>query len=160
MEPNEELLRSLLDVEEPDYAEAAKLGRAALPHLKNLVEDNDPGIGPKAAYLAGRIGDAAAAPILESAAASPDPGFRAAAAGGARFLPGGAGEPVLLLLIDDSNSSIRKVSLQSVPADAGPELAAKVNRRVVVEQLPSIKGLAEDVLTILSSEESQVPPLS
>ena len=75
-----EQVRAVLDRDEPDYEEAARLGPDALPFLQRFVESGDPSLAPKAAYLAGRIGDPQAAPILELAAASADSSVRAAAA--------------------------------------------------------------------------------
>ena len=79
-----EQVRAILDLDEPDYEAASQLGPEALPILQRFVESGDPNRAAKAAYLAGRIGDPSAAPILEFAATSPEAGVRAAAASGAR----------------------------------------------------------------------------
>jgi HEAT repeat protein len=141
---------SALEPEEPDYDEAARLGPEALPHLRRLVESGDPNLGSKAAYLAGRIGDTGAVPVLEIAAASSDPGIRAAAAGGARHLSGDEAEPIVFLLIDDESAGVRKTVLKAVPASPSPELADRVNVRRSLETEPAIRELANDVFDRVS----------
>src|SRR5262245_13357106 len=98
-----EQVRAVLDRDEPDYEEAAKLGPEALPHLQRFVESGDSNLASKAAYLAGRIGDPEAVPILELAAASDDAVIRAGAAAGVRHLPGEEVDDILLTLVDDDD---------------------------------------------------------
>ena len=147
----EQVVRAL-QPEEPDYDEAAALGPGALPHLQRLVERGDPDLGSKAAYLAGLLGVHEAVPILETAAASGDPGIRAAAAGGARHLPGRTAEPLLLVLIDDQWAGVRKTALKAVSLDPGPELTEKVNARRTIEPELNIRNLADDVFNNLRPE--------
>jgi HEAT repeat protein len=147
-----EQVRAVLDRDEPDYDEAAAtLGPEALPILQRFVEGGDPNLASKAAYLAGRIGDAKAAPILELAASSPDPVVRAAAASGARHL-GAEAEPVLLTLIDDDNPAVRKVALRAVPASPSPNLLAKLKVLREVEPEPMVREIAAEIFESASGE--------
>ena len=95
----------------------------------------------KAAYLAGRIGDARAAPILELAAGSPDPAVRAAAAAGAQHL-GAEAEAVLVILVDDDNPAVRKTALKAVPAHPSENLIAKLRVLREVEPEPMVREIA------------------
>jgi HEAT repeat protein len=158
MEVTIEQVKSALEPEEPDYDEAAKLGAAALPHLQRLVESGDPNLGSKAAYLAGRIGDTNALPVLEAAAASSNPGIRAAAAGGARHLPGNVADAILILLVDDESTGVRKTALRSVPEIPSLELAEKLNARRTLEQEPAIRDLADDVFDRVSRVNREAEP--
>jgi len=138
-----EEVRAALDRE--DYEDAAKLGPEALPHLRRFVESGDPVRAPKAAYLAGRIGDPEAAPILELAAASSDPSVRAAAAGGAAHLPAEESDRLVRGLLDDDDPSVRKLALRAVPKKASADLAAKV--KVLQEHEPEdlVRDVAKEV---------------
>jgi HEAT repeat protein len=140
-----EQVRAVLDRDEPDYEEAARLGPDALPFLQRFVESGDPSLAPKAAYLAGRIGDPQAAPILELAAASADSSVRAAAAHGARHLRPEQAEPVLSTLLDDDDPAVRKTALQAVPAAPSPALLAKLNVLREVEPEPMVRELAAEL---------------
>jgi len=140
-----EQVRSALDPEEPDYEAAAELGPDALPHLQRFVEGPDPSLASKAAYLAGRIGDAEAAPILELAAVSDDPVIRVAAAAGARHLPDEQVDTVLLPLVDDDDPGVRKTALKAVPASPSQDLAAKVEVLREHESDPVVRELAAEV---------------
>ncbi len=147
-----EQVRAILDLDEPDYdAAAAKLGSEALPILQRFVEGGDANRTAKAAYLAGRIGDPAAAEILEFAATSAEPGVRAAAASGARHL-GAAAEPVLLALVDDDNPAVRKTALNAVPARPGEELLAKLTVLRDAEPEPMVRALAARILDKVTGE--------
>jgi HEAT repeat protein len=140
-----EQVRAVLDLDEPDYEEAAQLGSEALPHLQRFVEGGDPNLASKAAYLAGRIGDPRAAPILELAAASDDPVIRVAAASGAPHMPDEQADPVLLTLVDDDDPGVRKTALKAVPASPSEDLAAKVEVLREHESVPAVRELAAEV---------------
>lgn len=141
-----ERVRAILDLDEPDYdAAAAELGSEALPILRRFVEGGDANRAAKAAYLAGLIGDPAAADILEFAATSADPGVRAAAASGAGHL-GTKAESVLMTLVDDADPAVRKVALRAVPAQPGKELLAKVRVLRDAEPEPMVRELAAELV--------------
>lgn len=138
-----EEVRAALDRE--DYESAAKLGPEALPHLRRFVESGDPSRAPKAAYLAGLIGDADATPILELAAESSDPSLRAAAAGGAVHLPDEKSDRLAQLLVDDDDPGVRKLALQAVPAKPSGDLAAKLEVLQEHEPEPAVRELAAEI---------------
>ena len=147
-----EQVRAVLDLDEPDYEEAAaQLGPDALPLLHRFVEGGDPNRASKAAYLAGRIGDPGAVPILELAADSTDPGVRAAAASGARHI-GTAAESVLLTLLDDDDPAVRKTALRASPPQPSEELLAKLQVLREVEPEPMVREVAAEVFANVSGE--------
>jgi hypothetical protein len=119
-------VRAWLEPEEPDYAEAAKLGPDALPHLEKLIASNEPGIASKAASLAGFIGHPDSAQVLIKAAQSNDPVLRVTAANAARYLPDQEASSVLLALVEDQDAGVQRVALQSLPAQPTAELQAAV----------------------------------
>jgi HEAT repeat protein len=71
-----------LDRDEPDYSRAAQLGPEALPHLRQVVEADNPLRAAKAAYLASLIPGNDSTRLLEQAADHADPSVRVAAAHG------------------------------------------------------------------------------
>jgi HEAT repeat protein len=153
-----EQVRKVLDLDEPDYEAAAQLGSDALPHLQRFVESGDPNLAPKAAYLAGRIGDSQASPILEMAANSADPGIRVAAATGVRYLPDEQADNVLLPLLDDAVAAVRKEALKAVPTDPSQELADKVEVLQEYESVQAVRELAAEVFNRTSGQGGAPTP--
>jgi HEAT repeat protein len=148
-----EQVRAVLDADEPDYEAAAQLGSDALPLLQRFVAGGDANLAAKAAYLAGRIGDPEAAPILELAAGSVHPGVRAAAASGAQHL-GTAAEPVLLSLLDDSDPAVRKVAIRATPSQPGEDLLAKLQVLREVEPEPAVRQVAVETVNRVSEGDT------
>lgn len=101
---------------EPNYAEAAKLGSGAMPHLEGFVESRDNVLAPNAVYLATLIGGERAARLLQKAAKSPLPEVRVQAAFGARSFPVKLAETVLLEVLDDTDPGVVSVALKSTRA--------------------------------------------
>ncbi len=122
-----EAVLKVLEPDEPNYARAASLGSDALPHLRTLVEGNDPMLAAKAAYAASLLEGDQGKDVVEAAAHSETASVRVAAAAAANNLPADSASEVLMDLVDDSDEGVRKVALSSVPADAPPELSAKVD---------------------------------
>lgn len=141
-----EQVRSALEPEEPDYSRAARLGPEALPHLKAIIREGDPMLASKATYLAGLIADEQSASVLEEAAKSEHPTVRVAAAAAARHLSAAASSQVLNMLLDDHDTGVRKVALQSVPAGAPEALRNKVEVLNRTDPESSIRTLSSHVL--------------
>jgi HEAT repeat protein len=154
-----EQVREWIDPDEPDYVQAAaQLGSDALPHLQRFVESGDPNLAPKAAYLAGRIGDSQAATILEQAATSADAGTRAAAAARVRYLPDEQADNVLLPLFDDAVAAVRNEVLKAVPTDPSRELADKVEVLQEYDSVQAVRELAAEVFDRTSGQGGAPTP--
>jgi hypothetical protein len=121
-----EAVLAVLEPDEPNYDKAASLGPDALPHLRTLVEGEDPMLAAKAAYAASLLAGDQGKDVVAAAAHSETASVRVAAAAAANNLPTGSAAEVLMDLVDDNDPGVRKVALSSVPADAPPELSAKV----------------------------------
>ncbi|MFM7449088.1 MAG: HEAT repeat domain-containing protein [Leptolyngbyaceae cyanobacterium] len=117
-----------LNLDEPDYAQAAKMGSAALPHLASLIQGTDPGLASKAASLVGMIQEAESVNVLEQAANHADPRVRIAAAAASRNLSDVDASRILLSLVSDADVGVQKVALQSVPDKATGELKSAINQ--------------------------------
>jgi HEAT repeat protein len=133
-----------IDKDEPDYGAATKLGPDALPHLRQLVEADDAMRAAKAAHLAGLIGGAQAAPVLELAAAHRDPTVRVAAA---HALGAGTDTPTSLLerLLDDRDVGVRKVALRAAKTAKRSQLRNKVSAMAKDDPDEYLREVAKDV---------------
>lgn len=117
-------VRRVLDPEEPDYAAMAQLGPDSLPHLRTLVEGDDPMLASKSAYAASLLEGDQGQDVILTAARSDDPVLRVAAAGAAVNLPAASAAGVLVGLAADGDAGVRKVALSSVPPDVPDELVS------------------------------------
>jgi len=119
----------VLEPDEPNYNRAASLGPDALPHLRTLVEGEDPMLAAKAAYAASLLEGDQGKDVVVAAANSDTASVRVAAAAAANNLPTESAVEVLMELVDDNDAGVRKVALSSVPADAPQQLSEKVEAR-------------------------------
>ena len=106
-------VRRVLDPEEPSYEAAAELGPDALPHLHALVAGKNSMLASKAAYAASMLEGAAGEHVVRTAAQSPDPVVRVAAAAAAKNLSSQSAGEVLADLVVDEDPGIRKVARAS-----------------------------------------------
>ena len=102
-----------IDKDEPNYGAAAQLGPDALPHLKMIIEANDPLKSAKAAYAASLIGGPESIGALRKAADHPDPQVRIAVAHGLQNLAGAAPTDLVMKSLNDSDSGVRKLALST-----------------------------------------------
>lgn len=116
----------VLEPDEPNYDRAASLGPDSLPHLRTLVQGDDPMLAAKAAFAASLLEGDQGKDVVAAAAHSETASIRVAAAAAANNLPAESAAVVLMDLVDDSDAGVRKVALSSVPSDAPPQLSAKV----------------------------------
>lgn len=104
----------ILNVDEPNYANAAKLGPDALPHLDTLVKTADPMLASKAAYVASLIQSEQSIDVLKAAAQSEHPEVRVAAAAGAHNLNVTVAKAFLVKLLTDEDIGVREEALNSL----------------------------------------------
>jgi HEAT repeat protein len=114
-----------IDKDEPDYERAAKLGKGALPHLRKIIEADDPMLASKATYAASLIGGADAIELLGQAANRKEPEVRVAAA---HALGNTSDAPPQLLekLLGDKDAGVRKLALRTVGQHRVKGLESKV----------------------------------
>lgn len=116
-----------LDREEPDYAQAARLGPDALPHLATLIQGPDLGLAAKAASLAGVLDAAGSAAVLAIAVRHREPVVRVAAAAAAQRLH--VIPPALADgLLADPDPGVREWALHAVAARPGAGMRARVEQ--------------------------------
>jgi HEAT repeat protein len=137
-------VRAELDRDEPDYPAAAlALGKAALPHLKKLVEHRDPMLASKAAYLAGLLGGPDALAIVETAANRPLAEVRVAAAAALRGLDAAQTETLVERLLVDMDSGVRKAALHAVGKVKAPRLRRRLEGLAGSDPEPFLRSLAQ-----------------
>lgn len=135
-------VRAWLDADEVNYANAKKLGSAAIPFLMELVQGGDLGLASKATYLASLIKSKKSAAVLEAAAARDEPVLRVAAASGIRNLSQTQAERMLDRLKDDPDAGIRKVALTSAVGLKSPRVATKLQQMAETDPEPFVRELA------------------
>lgn len=139
---------SHLDRDEPNYAQAARLGPEALPHLMRLVEENDPGRASKATYLAGVINAEQSLAVVEKAARSPHSVVRVAAASALGLLR----EPPISLfihLLNDDYIGARKYALKSLKVHSPVGVRAKVQDIANNDPDLGLRQLANQIINVV-----------
>lgn len=131
---------------EPDYTEMAQIGPEAFPHLEILIEAMDPLIASKAVCLASVIEGDQSVEILKKAAKSFHPEVRIAAAVGARNQAIPVAGELLMPLLSDEDSGVRKIALYAIPSSIPPLLLTKLEIMVTTDPEPFIRKLSEEVL--------------
>ena len=140
-------LRSLLDVDEPNYSTlAGLLSRDDIPNLEKLVQGNDAMLASKAAYAITLIDDAAAVRALDVAVSSPRDTVRVASAAGLRNLSGFDVTAVAERLLSDSDVGVRKSAIKSAQALGIDALRPKLEALANTDPEPGIRALAKEAL--------------
>jgi HEAT repeat protein len=141
----------------PDEADlnqaAAALGPEALPHLEVLVTGPDPMLASKATYVAGQIQAPGTMRILEIAARSEDRQIRITAATTITALPPDQARGLMTTLLTDSDPEIRRLAVESVPAEAVPDVRDVLERLARSDPYPMIRDLSAGVLESAGKNE-------
>jgi len=137
-----------IDKDEPNYTRAAQLGPEALPHLRQIVEADDPLRASKAAYLASLIPGPGAVEILRAAAQRREPEIRVTVAHALRNT-GEATSELLAGLLDDQDSGVRKVALSSVKHLRLPALREKVARIAQHDPEAFLRSIAAETISAM-----------
>lgn len=135
-----------LEPDEPNYAQAGKLGPDALPYLKEIIDKPDLMLASKAAYLVSLIKSDKSISILEHAARNKEPIVRIAVASGIRNISERDANILLDEFIEDKDVGVRKVTLKSVAKFKSDLIASKVQKLQESDPEPSIRELASNVI--------------
>lgn len=138
---------AFLRQEETNYPEAAKLGAAALPVLRDIIKGTDEMLASKATHLVSMISSKETADILRSAAKHSSAIVRVAAAAGAGRLKADEASSILDLTIDDNDVGVSKLTLKSIKSlSLGKKFEAKL--KAISSRTPdsTLKALATDAL--------------
>jgi HEAT repeat protein len=139
-----------IDRDEPDYAEAAKLGPDALPHLAQIAEASDLLRASKAAYLASLIPGSASADLLQKAAKRHEPEVRVAVAHALRNTTK-TPDAVFESLLADSDVGVRKVAIATVGRVGAPSLKATLTQLSTDDPEEHLRAKATDALKALKA---------
>lgn len=131
--------------EETDYVQAARIGADALPHLRLLVQSDNPGLAAKAAFLAGSINGDGSVQVLELAAAHGDPIVRVAAAASARHVTQ-ITTSLARHFLNDTDPGVRRWALRSLELNRPPDLTPKLNELAQCDPEPSVRDQARKLL--------------
>ena len=137
-----------------DYDKAAKLGPAALRHLKSIVEGDDWQLAAKAAHLAGQINVDASVPIIETVARSRKAVLHVAAAAAAGSLSPQRAERLLAKLLNSKDAGVRKWAVKSTEKANTPKLCSKLKCLQTDDNDDHIRALAGETLRKISRTDS------
>lgn len=137
-----------LDREEPDYAQAARLGSEALPHLLTLIQGGNLALAAKAASLAGVINAGRSAAVLEIAAQHPEPVVRVAAAASAKNLTS-IPTSLALNLLNDSDAGVRKWTLKALEVHHPAGIKTKVEEIIKNDPDVGLRNRAKQIINQL-----------
>lgn len=137
-----EEVRRHLDPDEVDYPAAARLGPEALPHLRALIEGDDPTLTAKAAYLASLVDDDEAVTLLETASGHADPTVRVAAASGLRNLGESRSGALSDRLLGDADPGVRKMTLRALQRFGSPQARARIERLATEDPEAFVRDVA------------------
>ncbi len=150
-------VRALLEQDEINYSKAATLGPEALPFLDKLVGGTNVMLSSKAAYLASLIDDNDAVGVIQHAAAHDDPVVRVAAAAATKNIAEKAANSVLLSLMADTDTGVRKVAVQNIPDKPSRELKDKVQAASFTEADPSLQEVYGQTLERIGGSNAPSP---
>ena len=140
-------LLAFLQQEETNYPEAAKLGDAAMPLLKEIIKGSDERMASKATSLAGMINSDQKTDALTEAARHPSVVVRVAAAAATASLDSDQAEKVLQHLIDDTDIGVSKYTLKSISAKKlSGSFQAKLQKISDSSTNEAIKSMATEAL--------------
>lgn len=150
---NVDVVRSRLRDDEPEYdAMAAEWGAEALPFLAALAKSPDRTVGPRAVYLAGKIGAPGSATIVGEATSNPDPTWRLAAAGTAQNLPDVQRIEIVSMLLKDTDAGVRKFALDSTPDQVDTTLKGLLKDVATTDPVDDLRKHARDVIARLKND--------
>lgn len=124
-------LKSLLDVDEPDYPALATMAAGAMTHLRKLAASPDVAIASKAVSLAGMIGSPGGVTVVGNAAKSTDTIVRIAAAHAASYLPDvPEAAKVVSRLLADKDIGVVKLAARAAAGQADRAVTAQAKRAI------------------------------
>ncbi|SRR6266496_667754 len=133
-----------IDKDEPDYALAAQLGPDALPHLRQIVDADDPLRASKAAYAASLIQGPGSVELLQKAAEHHDPQVRVTVAHALRNAADAAPTELLERLLADQDPGVRKVALGTVGGLGRSALREQVAMIAAHDPAEFVRGIATE----------------
>jgi hypothetical protein len=134
-----------LDREEPNYAQAARLGPDALPFVRQLIQGDNVALASKAAFLAGQISGEGSLQVLEIASRHPDPVVRVAAAASARNFTG-LSSTLANTFLNDADPGVRKWGLRTLEIAQPHGIRPSVERIMNADPDPALREQARKVI--------------
>lgn len=152
------VLRELLDAEEPDYKKLGpRLSDDEVPHLSRMVLGDNPLLAAKATYAAGLIGTRASLEVVRKAASSSSASLRVAAASSTKFLPTEIAQDVLLQLVDDVDLGVRKAALRSSTQHRSEVLQQRIEAQSKNRRCGVTRELSKEVLRMQGIKPHSLP---
>lgn len=136
-----------VSADEPRYAEAARLGEEALPHLLAIVAQADIALASKAVYLAALITSREAGAVVQLALEHQAPSVRVAAASTLPLLPQAIATPLILGSLDDEDAGVRRLALDAFPERPVDVLRERLEQFMRDDAEPGLRLRADRIRT-------------
>lgn len=146
----QEVIRRL-GADEPNYKMLAQMGAEAVPHLAALINGEDLGIAAKATYLASVMQTDEGIEALMTAATSPHPVVRVAAAAGLRNVADAKAVRLAERLLEDRDAGVRKLAVRAVSRLGLSVLEPKVRAIAMHDNVQGLRQIAEGALQSMSA---------
>lgn len=145
-----EQLKSQLSAIEPDESIYAGIGPSEIPLLEQLLQDKEAWMASRAVFALSRVPDIRAVTILSRSVADPRPEVRVAVAASVGKLKPAETNNILMKLLTDTESGVRKFAVQAVSGSHDAIVHAKLRDIETRDPAPSIRDVAKDRLRELN----------
>ncbi len=141
-----EEVRTILSDIEPSDDMYSSLDTDDIPHLRQLLQENEPWLASRAVFALSRLPTRDADALLLQAARDQRSEVRVAAAVCSAQLPADVSDQVLDSLIDDQDLGVRKFAVQSITAASSDAIKQKLRRISSADDNEFIKSIAAERL--------------
>jgi len=142
-------LRKQLSAIEPDESTYEGVGPPEVDLLKDLLQDEEAWLAARAVHALSRIDADSARDALLSAARSPRPEVRVAAAASASALPPRVSDEVLSTLLGDSDTGVRKFAIKSTSERNSEAIRHQVGEIARTDDDTAVRRIAENQAKII-----------
>ncbi|MBD0256010.1 MAG: HEAT repeat domain-containing protein [Cytophagales bacterium] len=141
-----EEVRTILSDIEPSEDTYSSLDTDDIPHLRQLLQENEPWLASRAVFALSRLPTRDTDALLLQAARDQRSEVRVAAAVCSARLPTDVSDQVLDSLIDDQDLGVRKFAVQSITDASSDVLKQKLRRISSADGNAFIKSIATERL--------------
>lgn len=139
----EDLKRQLSDIE-PSEGTYQGIGAAEVPLLDQLLQDPDHIVASRAVFALSRIRDRRSLGLLQRAAADVRPQVRVAVAASSVQIPAAERSRVLLPLLNDAETGVRKFAVHAADAVTDATVINRLRQIESADPVPALRTLATE----------------
>jgi hypothetical protein len=147
MKSYDEVKFILSDIE-PTEAMYEKLTEEDIPHLKNILKEQEPWLASRAVFAISRFNTVKTNRILYRLASDPRMEIRVSLASCANALPLEVSEKIISKLVKDKEPGVRKFAYQSVLPNATPLFIKRLKKVYNKEDVPYLQEVLSNKLSV------------